>query len=66
MARSRHSGVVSGITLIVIGLLLFWLNRLDDLSDSIVFFVIGNIFQVNGRDSARGASPSLGASASFV
>ena len=44
MARSRRTGVVSGISLIVIGLLLFWLNRLDDLSDSIVFFVIGSVF----------------------
>ena len=27
MAKSRRSGLVSGITLIVVGLLLFWLDE---------------------------------------
>ena len=44
MRKSRRSGVVSGITLITIGLLLFWMNRADNLTDGLVFFVVGSVF----------------------
>lgn len=44
MDKQRRSRVVSGVTLIGIGLLLFWLNRVEDIADSVLFFVIGSLF----------------------
>ncbi len=44
MDKSRRSRVVSGVTLIGIGLLLFWLTRVEDIADSVLFFVIGSLF----------------------
>ena len=44
MDKNRRSRVVSGITLIGIGLLLFWLTRVEDIADSVLFFVIGSLF----------------------
>jgi len=44
MRKSRRSGVVSGITLIVVGLLLFWLDRADYVGQELVFFVVGSVF----------------------
>ncbi len=44
MDKNRRSRIVSGITLIGIGLLLFWLTRVEDIADSVLFFVIGSLF----------------------
>ena len=44
MGKSRRSGIVSGVTLIVAGLLLFWLDRADLLGHETVFFVVGAVF----------------------
>ena len=44
MHRNQRSRVISGVTLIGIGLLLFWLTRVEDIADSVLFFVIGSLF----------------------
>jgi len=44
MNKQRRSKMISGVTLIGIGLLLFWLNRVENIADSILFFVIGSLF----------------------
>ncbi len=44
MDKHQRSKVISGVTLIGIGLLLFWLNRVEDIADSVLFFVIGSLF----------------------
>lgn len=44
MARSRRSAIISGITLIVVGLLLFWLDREGLMGSETVFFVVGAVF----------------------
>ncbi len=44
MDKQRKSQVVSGVTLIGIGLLLFWLNSVEEIADSVLFFVIGSLF----------------------
>ena len=44
MRKIRQSGIASGITLIVIGLLLFWLDRSDRIGHELVFFVVGSVF----------------------
>ena len=44
MDKQRKSSVASGVTLIAIGLLLFWLNSVEDIADSVLFFVIGSLF----------------------
>jgi len=44
MDKHRRSSVVSGITLIAIGLILFWLNSVEDIGQSVVFFVVGSLF----------------------
>jgi len=44
MDKTHRSRLVSGATLIGIGLLLFWLNRVEDIADSLLFFVIGSLF----------------------
>jgi hypothetical protein len=44
MDKTQRSRFVSGATLIGIGLLLFWLNRVEDIADSLLFFVIGSLF----------------------
>jgi len=44
MKKSRRSGIVSGVTLIVAGLSLFWLDRQDYLGQEVVLFVIGSLF----------------------
>ncbi len=44
MDKSRRSRVVSGVTLIGIGLLLFWLTRAENFADAVRFFVIGSLF----------------------
>jgi hypothetical protein len=44
MDKSQRSSIVSGVTLIGIGLLLFWLNRVEDIGQSVLFFVIGSLF----------------------
>jgi hypothetical protein len=44
MDKQRKSSVASGATLIAIGLLLFWLNSVEDIADSVLFFVIGSLF----------------------
>jgi hypothetical protein len=44
MRKSRRSGIVSGVTLIVAGLLLFWLDRQEYLGQDVVLFIIGSLF----------------------
>jgi len=44
MNKQRRSKMVSGVTLIGIGLLLFWLNRVEDIADSVLYFVVGSLF----------------------
>ncbi|NIM62910.1 MAG: hypothetical protein GTN89_03290, partial [Acidobacteria bacterium] len=44
MTKDRRSRLVAGVTLIAIGVLLFWLNRVEDIADSVLFFVIGSLF----------------------
>lgn len=44
MDKRRKSSVVSGLSLIVIGLGLFWLNRVEDIGESVIFFVVGSLF----------------------
>ena len=44
MDKDQRSRFVAGITLIGIGLLLFWLVRVEDLGQSLLFFVIGSLF----------------------
>jgi len=44
MEKSRRSGIASGVTLIVVGLLLFWLDRVDLIGQETVFFVVGSVF----------------------
>ena len=40
----KNSRVVSGIALIALGLLLYWLERHQDIGQSVIFFAIGSIF----------------------
>ncbi len=44
MDKDQRSRLVAGVTLIGIGLLLFWLVRVEDLGQSLLFFVIGSLF----------------------
>ncbi|NIM01234.1 MAG: hypothetical protein GTN89_10475 [Acidobacteria bacterium] len=44
MDKDQRSRFVAGVTLIGIGLLLFWLVRVEDLGQSLLFFVIGSLF----------------------
>ena len=44
MDKQRKSSIASVATLIAIGLLLFWLNSVEDIADSVLFFVIGSLF----------------------
>jgi hypothetical protein len=44
MDKKRSSSIVSGITLIVIGLLLFWLDRSDFIGGELIFFILGSVF----------------------
>lgn len=40
----KNSRVVSGVALIALGLLLYWLERHQDIGQSVIFFAIGSIF----------------------
>jgi hypothetical protein len=44
MEKDQRSRLVSGVTLIGIGVLLFWLMRVEDLGQSLLFFVVGSLF----------------------
>jgi hypothetical protein len=44
MEKDQRSRLVSGVTLIGIGLLLFWVVRVEDLGQSLLFFVVGSLF----------------------
>jgi len=44
MTKSRRSRVISGVTLIAIGLLLLWLNSIEDIGQSVVFYIVGSLF----------------------
>jgi len=44
MRKVRQSGIASGITLIAIGLLLFWLDRSGRIGQDMVLFVVGSVF----------------------
>lgn len=44
MDKNQRSRLISGVTLIGIGLLLFWLHRVEDITDSVIFFVVGSLF----------------------
>ena len=46
MDKPKRSQLVSGVTLIAIGLLLFWLIRVEDLGQSLLFFIVGSVFLV--------------------
>ena len=40
----RKSRLVAGLVLIVLGLLFFWLEQIQNVGQSVIFFVVGSLF----------------------